>query len=153
MQNWQKDRNYRKRENDDNTITFIVTIDGVDVEVCEEVYTAYSQADRRERYQAERDAGFLLSLDRMNEDDVPECLTKRHSESAEDVMMREMLVGQAMAALTQLKPEDRQLIQAVVMDGVTEQAYADVIGVRQSTVNKWKKKILKKVFQIMELKP
>ena len=153
MQNWQKNRNYRKRENLDGTFTCIITIDGEDVEVSEEVFKAYSQADRRERYVEERNAKTLLSVDRMADDGVPEFMTKRSVISAEDVVMRELLVGQAMAALSALSTEDRSLICAVVMDGVTEEEYAKRIGVRQSTVNKRKQKILKKIFEIMELKP
>ena len=42
----------------------IITVDGVDVEVNDEVFLAYSQADRRERYITEEaEAGKLLSLE------------------------------------------------------------------------------------------
>ena len=153
MQNWQKERNYRKFENGDGLFSYVITVDSVDVEVSEDVYMAYSQAERRERYLDERDAGLLLSLDRMDEDGVLAVWADRYVPSAENTAMREMLIGQAMAALLSLSPKDRALIEAVVIDGATEQEYADAIGVRQSTVNKWKKKILKKIFQIMELKP
>ena len=153
MQNWQKERNYRKFENGDGLFSYVIKVDGVDVEVSEDIYMAYSQAERRERYLDERDAGLLLSLDRMDEDGVLAFWADRYVPSAETTAMREMLIGQAMDAFLSLPSKDRALIEAVVIDGVTEQEYADAIGVRQSTVNKWKKKILKKVFQIMELKP
>ena len=54
MKYWQKARNYRKYERENGMFVYIVTVDE-DVEVSAEVYQAYSQADRRERYQAERD--------------------------------------------------------------------------------------------------
>jgi len=50
----------------------VITVDGVDVEVSEEVFLAYSQADRRERYIAEEvEPGLVLSLDKLLEDGVP----------------------------------------------------------------------------------
>ena len=55
MKKWQKERNYR-RVYDENgqVIANIITVDGVDVEVTEEVFLAYSQMDRRERYLEEQ---------------------------------------------------------------------------------------------------
>jgi len=145
MQNWQKDRNYRKHENTDGSFTYIVTIDGVDVEVSEAVYKAYSQADRRERYLDERDAGVLLSLDRMDEDGVPSFLSDRHVPSAENTALREMLIGQAVDALMSLEPDERALIDALIIDGITERDYAAQIGLSQQAVNKRRKKILEKL--------
>lgn len=50
MENWQKSRNYRRvKDESGNVIANIITVDGVDVEVTEEVFLAYSQADRRKR--------------------------------------------------------------------------------------------------------
>ena len=48
MKKWQKERNYR-RVYDENgqVIANIITVDGVDVEVTEEVFLAYSQMDRK----------------------------------------------------------------------------------------------------------
>ena len=143
MQNWQEQRNYRKRKNTDGSFTYVISVDDTDVEVSAEVYTAYSQEDRRERYCAERDAGRLLSFDGMDEDDgLLSYLMDRHAESAEDTAIRGMLIKRAMVALSVLPPEDQRLIRAVVMGGVTEEAYAEVIGVTQVAVHKRKKRIL-----------
>jgi RNA polymerase sigma factor (sigma-70 family) len=147
MQNWQKERNYRKFENGDGLFSYVITVDGVDVEVSEDVYMAYSQAERRERYLDERDAGFLLSLDRMDEDGVLAFWADRYVPSAENIAMREMLIGQAMDALLSLPPKDRALIEAVVIDGVTEQEYATITGVSQVAVHKRKNRILKNILK------
>ena len=49
MKKWQESRNYRQVKNDaGEIISYIITVDGIDVEVPEDVYRAYSQADRRE---------------------------------------------------------------------------------------------------------
>jgi len=119
MQNWQKDRNYRKFDNGDGSFRHIIAIDGADVEVTAEVFAAYSQGDRRERYLAERDAGRLLSLDKFAEMGITlDRLVNEHIESAEALVLHTMLKEQVMAAFSLLKPEERDLVQAVVMDGV-----------------------------------
>ena len=153
MQNWQKDRNYRKFENEDGSFRHIITIDGAEVEVTAEVFAAYSQGDRRERYLAERDAGRLLSLDKFGEMGITlDRLVDEHIESVEASVLHALLKEQAMAAFASLKPEECDLIQAVVMDGITEQEYADILGISQVVVHKRKKRILKKIFEMMVIK-
>ena len=50
MKKWQEIRNYRRVRNENGqVIANIITIDGIDVEVSEEVFLAYSQMDRQER--------------------------------------------------------------------------------------------------------
>jgi RNA polymerase sigma factor (sigma-70 family) len=150
MQNWQEQRNYRKYANPDGSSTYFITVDGVDVEVSEAVYTAYSKENRRERYCAERDAGRLLSFDGMDEaDGLLSYLVDRHAESAEDAAIRGLLIEQAVTALSLLSEDDQHLIRAVVMEGVTEQNYANSIGVSQVAVHKRKKRILKKISDLM----
>ena len=62
MKKWQEERNYRRVLNEGSeVIANIITVDGMDVEVPEDVYLAYSQADRRERYvREEMESGKLL---------------------------------------------------------------------------------------------
>ena len=154
MQNWKKDRNYRKSQNRDGSFTYVITVDGETVEVSEEVYMAYSQADRRERYCAERESGQKLSLERMDEDNVPlEYMTDQHIESAEDAVIRKMLAESVAEAFWKLEPDERDLIRALVMDGVTEQEYAERAGVSQVAVHKRKKRLLKKISDFMVIKP
>ena len=57
MENWKNTRNYRKIRQDDESVKNIITVEGVDVEVTDEVFAAYSQADRKERYQLEDQKG------------------------------------------------------------------------------------------------
>lgn len=153
MQNWQRYRNYRKNENDEGLTTYIITVDGVDVEVSEEIYNAYSQADRRERYSAERDTGRLLSLEKMQEDGFPiEIMTGEYEESPEETLLGEITLKMVSAAFEALEPVERDLIQALVIDRVTERDYAASIGLSQKGVNKRKRIILEKM-KISVLKP
>lgn len=150
MEYWKKDRNYRKYEEADGSTRYVVTVDGVDVEVAAEVYEAYAQADRRERYCCEREAGVLFSLERMAEDDRPlGYFSDKYVESAEDAVLRQMLIDAVRDALSLLEPEEQLLVEAVVMDGITEQAYAARLGVSQVAVHKRKRRILKKISQLM----
>ena len=153
MKNWQKSRNYRKHENADGFFTFIINVGGKAVEVSEAVFEAYSTADRRERYITERDAGRLLSLELM---DIEDILLKHfsgvHIESAEDTAFRMILIEQSVIALNVLDVKERQLIYALEICGVTEKAYADTIGLTQAAVHKRKKRILRKI-KNMVIKP
>ena len=61
MKKWQEERNYRRvRSEGGEVIANIITVDGMDVEVPEDVYLAYAQADRRERYIMEEQKQILL---------------------------------------------------------------------------------------------
>ena len=54
-----------------------------------------------------------------------------------------------MSAFNQLDPDDRDLVQALVLDDVTEQEYADLLGVTHTAVHKRKHKILTKLSKIL----
>ena len=141
MQNWQKDRNYRKFENADGSFTYVIMVDGETVEVSAEVYKAYSQSDRRERYCAERDAGRLRSIEWFEARGISlERLLNRHIESAEDTVVQSISAGQIRDSFMALKPDDQRLIHALVIEGMTEREYSVIIGLSQKGVNKRKHK-------------
>lgn len=152
MKKWQENRNYtRIRNEQDEIIARIITVDGVDVEVTEEVFLVYSQADRRERYISEEvEPGMVLSWEKLLEDGVPlETLGIEPEESAEDaVLVLEAFMARAerkrllATALLELREADRQLIQALFFDGVSTRAYARHLGVSQRTVIKRRDRIL-----------
>ena len=151
MQNWQKDRNYRKHENPDGSFTYVITIDGVDVEVSEEVYKAYSQSDRRERYCTETEVGLLLSLDRMDDEDVLlSYMTDEHIESAEDTAMRNMSVQQIKAALPLLEGEEQELVQRLYFDGISIRQYAKDKGLSDFAIRHRERKVLAKLKKLLE---
>ena len=60
---WQEERNYRRVRNEGAKSSPISSlVDGMDVEVPEDVYLAYAQADRRERYIMEEQSSGNCSL-------------------------------------------------------------------------------------------
>lgn len=155
MKKWQEERNYRHIRNEaGEVIANIITVDGMDVEVPEDVYLAYSQADRRERYvREEMEAGKLLSLDKLLEDEVPlEPLGVELALSAEDTTL-EREEGNETAkqlkklteALSGLNTAERQLLQALYFEGIPAREYARQLGVYHRTVLYRRDKLLEKL--------
>lgn len=155
MKKWQEERNYRRVRNEaGEVIANIITVDGMDVAVPEDVYLAYSQADRRERYvREEMESGKLLSLDKLLEDEVPlEPLGVEMSPSAEDtVAEREetsetvMQLKRLTEALSELNTAERQLLQALYFEGISAREYARQLGVYHRTVLYRRDQLLEKL--------
>ena len=155
MKKWQERRNYRQLKNEiGEVIANIITVDGVDVEVPEDVYRAYSQADRRERYvREEMEVGKLLSLDKLLEDDVPlESLGVNLVPSAEDTTLEQeecsetaMQLKRLTEALSGLNTAERQLLQALYFEGIPAREYARQLGVYHRTVLYRRDKLLEKL--------
>ena len=153
MKKWQEERNYRRvRSEGGEVIANIITVDGMDVEVPEDVYLAYAQADRRERYIAEeQSSGKLLSLEQMEEDALlPDYVGAETAPSAEtEALEREELRNLAeqkqilLLALLSLKDIDRELINALFFDGASTREYAQRMGVSQRAVIKRRDRILR----------
>lgn len=160
MKKWQEERNYRRVRNEaGEVIANIITVDGMDVEVPEDVYLAYSQADRRERYiTEEQSSGKLLSLEQMAEDALlPDYVGAETAPSAEtEALEREELRNLAeqkqilLLALLSLKDTDRELINALFFDGVSTREYAQRMGVSQRAVIKRRDRILRDLKKFFE---
>ena len=160
MKKWQEERNYRRvRSEAGEVIANIITVDGMDVEVPEDVYLAYSQADRRERYvREEQFSGKILSLEQMAEDDLlsdyvgaeaapsaeEEALEREQTQSLSE--WKEMLL----LAMLSLNDADRELINALFFDGVSTRDYAARIGITQRAVIKRRDRILRDLKKYFE---
>lgn len=153
MEKWQENRNYRRiKDQNGNIVANIITVDGMDVPVTEEMYAAYAKMDRRERYLSEDvPAGRLLSLEQMAEDGVqPDYVGAETVPSAEDhLLARESgrewkeLSGLLPAALISLEDRDRQLITALFFDHISTRECARRMGVTQRAVIKRRDRILR----------
>lgn len=160
MKKWQESRNYRQFKNEaGEIIAYIITVDGVDVEVPEDVYRAYTQADRRERYLLEeQSAGKLLSLEQMAEDGLLPCFVGAEAtpSAEEEVLEREHMRDLAEAkqvlllAMLALNDADRELINALFFDGVSTREYAGRIGITQRAVIKRRDRILRDLKKYFE---
>lgn len=160
MKKWQEERNYRRvRSEGGEVLANIITVDGMDVEVPEDVYLAYAQADRRERYiTEEQSSGKLLSLEQMEEDALlPDYVGAETAPSAEtEALEREELRNLAeqkqilLLALLSLKDTDRELINALFFDGASTREYAQRMGVSQRAVIKRRDRILRDLKKFFE---
>ena len=144
-QKWQKSRNYRRFKNENGEVVRrVITVDDIDVEVSEEIFLAYSQAERRERY-------MVLSLDKLIEDRVPlQKLGIEPIESAEDSVVeledkaeRFRQLQKLPNLLLALSDEDRKLIEALYFKGISSREYGRLIGISQRAVIKRRDRILK----------
>mgnify|MGYP003183061388 CR=1 FL=1 len=143
MEKWQENRNYRKiRDENGTVIANIITVDGRDVAVTEDVFAAYAQMDRRERYLSEDlPTGKVLLPDYVGAETAPsaeDCVLARESERE-----REELTSLLLAALIALEDWDRQLITALFYDHLSTREYARRIGVTQRAVIKRRDRILR----------
>ena len=160
MTKWQESRNYRQSRNQHGEIIANnITVDGTDVEVPEDVYQAYAQADRRERYLLEeQSAGKSLSLEQMEEDDLLSGYVGAETapsaeeialewERAQELAERKQVLLLAMLALSDA---DRELITALFFDGVSTREYGRRIGVTQRAVIKRRDRILRDLKKYFE---
>lgn len=153
MEKWQENRNYRKiRDENGTVIANIITVDGRDVAVTEDVFAAYAQMDRRERYLSEDlPTGKVLSMEQLAEDGVlPDYVGAETTPSAEDCCLRRELSGMLLAALLSLKDQDRDLITALFYDHLSTREYARRIGVTQRAVIKRRDRILRDLKKYFE---
>lgn len=158
-QNWQIKRNYQRIYDQNGQVTAnIITVDGVDVEVTEEVFLAYSQMDRRERNLSEdMAAGRILSLEQMGEDEVlPHYVGEEVVPDIEEAYLeweaserRNNLLRQLPNAIASLDVTERQLIDALYIKGISGSEYARITGVSKMAISKRKTRIIKKLKKIL----
>lgn len=157
--NWKTKRNYQRiYDQDGHIIANIITVDGVDVKVTEEVFLAYSQMDRRERYLAEDVAADrILSLEQMIEDGVlPNYVGAEVVPDIEDVYLEQEeseklrhLLRRLPNAIASLDDSERHLIDALYIKGISAREYGRIKGVSDMTIRKRRDRVLKKLEKIL----
>lgn len=137
-----------------------IWIKGQLIEVSEEVYAAYMQGDRKMRYfesdlKTEKilldEKGQIIriipsredSLDRLMDDNAGQ-FADLH-ESVEETVFRRISIEQVREAIAQLTEKERQLIDALYFQELTERDVAAMLGISQPAVHKQKIRILKKL--------
>lgn len=153
MKEWQKSRNYRRLKDQNGVvISRIVTIDGIDIEVTEEVFCVYAQAERRERYITdEQEMGKILSLDQLQADGLFMSVLEEHlpsSAEAEAIQAEELYLLRI--ALRQLNPDEAALIRSIFFEGLSERQLSKRTGVPYMTIHNRKVRILKKLKYFLE---
>lgn len=159
MKKWQKDRNYKRvKDKDGNVVANIITVFGQDVEVSEEVFAAYSQMDRQERYaeellMAEREISWEYTREEGIHIETPD----NAEPSAEEYCLLEekaeheaKMLNELPAVIESLPESDKNLIKALYYDGYSTREYAREVGVTQRAVVKRRDRILKNLKKYFE---
>ena len=173
MKRWQSYRNYRKSKGMDGSNNYFIVVDGKDVEVNEAIYKEYKLGCHKMEYmecdlksnrvlqdakghgikdkndQLIRLPELEVSLEKlMNEGyDYPSPIP-----SPEEIFLAyedsdEAKLHRCLAMLTN---DEQILIKVLFFEGLTEQAYAGIHGVKQQSVNERKQRILKKIKKLWQ---
>lgn len=135
--------------------SYRIRVDGILVEVSEEVYRAYYSIERHTRTLDEKDTrnGKVLYSDLDTKELLgEEMIPDTDSEPVEDSAIHNVLCEELHQCLAILPKQDAELIQALYFDRLTEREYAQQIGMSQKGVNKRRQKILDKLRTMMKVK-
>ena len=133
---------------------FFIPAEGQLIEVSEEVYRAYYGMDRRERYLEERDLkNGLISYHTLDTSTHggEAAMSNIRAPSVEDEMLASELLTLLHRCINVLPRAERELIQAIYFEGMTENEYAKKIRLTQSGVNRKRKKILSKLKELLNI--
>jgi RNA polymerase sigma factor (sigma-70 family) len=170
MKNWRKLKNYRKVKNPDGSITYTITVYGQDIEVSEEIYTSYASMGRKMEYME-----YDLKHDRVQKDSrgntiydangLPTTLPEREvsldrlldedwdfasKELPPDIaVVNSMDVEMLHTAINLCSDEERDLIDALYVRGLTIREYADQTGLSKSRVDRSKAKTLARLKKLL----
>jgi len=172
MQNWHKNRNFRKHKNADGSYARVITVDGVKVEVSEEVYAAYAKGG----YKMEN-MEFGIKCDRVLQDAAGRAVRDEHGNpvtlperevsldslisedwdfpssepSPEESVIASLEIEALYRCLDLLVADERALIDAIFFAGMTERMYSAMTGIPQKTINDRKLRILGKMKNLLQI--
>ena len=133
---------------------YYITLKGVHYEVSQEVHDAFYQAERQERYMAEKDQSHnLVILNISGMEELEEGRNQEHLASSQHGMESELIKKEMVEHLHQclqmLPKAERDLIYAIFYEEETESSYAERFGLTQSGVSRKCKMILAKLKKFM----
>ena len=153
---WKHDCNYWRKQDALGKQINIIQIDGIEVEVSDEIYELYVRLDRKERYAREMAAKRHLPLEQAQKGGQLHLL-ELYAPSAEDehferITMEERaqqkkLLRKAIGLLT---PSEQAFIQSLFQNGLSPYELARLQGVSFQSVYKRQKRIVKKLKQLIE---
>ena len=132
---------------------YYIHIPGSLVEVSESVYFAYYQEKRRNRTLEEKDErNGTVSYDGLDTPELSgqEMIPDRDAVSVEDPAIATILRDELHRWLALLDKPDRQLIQALYFEGLSERKYAKRVGIPQQTISDRKRRVLSRLKKFLE---
>lgn len=133
---------------------YIIKVEGKLVEVTPEVYYAYFRMERQERWQEEKKQGHgVLSYDALDDGETVglDNVTDATSPGLEEIVIAGEIRDKVRNAVAALPKADRELIQAIYYEGMTEREYAKKHGISQNSAFKRRRKILSKLRSFMDI--
>ena len=132
---------------------YYIHIPGSLVEVSESVYFAYYQEKRRNRTLEEKDErNGTVSYDGLDTPELSgqEMIPDRDAVSVEDAAIATILRDELHRCLALLDEPDRQLIQALYFEGLSERKDAKRVGIPQQTISDRKRRVLSRLKKFLE---
>ena len=126
-----------------------IYIDGEQIPVTEEVYRAYKRPIWREKKRREREkerGAKPLSLEKFTDDGFD---IQSNAVPLDEVIADKLLEGMLPDVLAELTDDERRLIIALYYEKKTEREIACDVGVSQPAIHKRRKRILKKIKNMM----
>lgn len=159
MKNWKDECNYRRIKDENGVVTAnVIMIDGQDIPVSAEVYEAYSQMGRQERYQEQllQDIPHV-SLEKLADACVPiEEYMLEQAPSPEDICIsmedqaeQAALLRLLPKAMEQLTESERELIRELFFEGISLREYCRINGIPTMTQHYRLQQVLKKLKNIL----
>lgn len=131
---------------------YYIPVEGKLIKVEESVYTAYYRMGRRERYLEERDQeNGVMSYDALDNNGLvgQEMFQDPETDSLEDMALAKELVSQLHRCIELLPKDERELIQAIYFNGMSDREYAQKVGKSQPTVSSRHQKTLSKLKMLL----
>ena len=133
---------------------YFIPIEGKLIEVEENVYVAYYKMDRRERYLEERDRdNGVVSYNTIDSQgiDGESGLQDVVTETMETITLANELRNQLHRCIAALPRAERELINAIYFEGMTEAEYASKANMTQSGISRRRKKTLSKLKKLLNI--
>lgn len=132
---------------------YLIPIQGILVEVSEEVYTEFYRSDRRERYLVEKDREngvFSYHSIFARSPSAEGGIADPQAAALEERYAEQTRLHNLDRCISYLLRSERELVIAIFYEGLKPSEYANRIGMTKRGVNKKKKRILLKMRRIME---
>lgn len=122
------------------------------METDEENYRSFHKERARERYLAKLDNdNQLLSYNALdNEEFQGSDIVLDSSEPLDEQVIRKDLISKLLDIIDSLQDRDKVLIKNIFLAGLSERELSRITGVPLMTINNRKKRILKKIFLLLE---
>ena len=133
---------------------YMIKVEGKLVEVTPEVYYTYFRMERQERWQEEKQQGHdVFSYDALDDGEMVgmEAVPDLTSPSMEELAISQDLSTRLHHAMAALPRDERELIQAIYFEGISERDYAKQKGISQRGANKQRRKILSKMKMFLDI--